>query len=290
MTAQHATTTDQRSEGAWGNPGSQGVRQIRRILLIANETVGAPAVRDRIRSLVGDGPAEVFVVAPALTTSAFKHVAGDVDEAIEAARERLEASVEALRASGLDAAGTVGDSDPNLALEDALRRFDADEVVISTHPPERSKWLEQDVVEKARCEISQPVTHVIVDDGGSVTEVERVKEPGPPAADARATATAYDLPRMPLRDVAGIVVGIAGTIVLAILAIICSGDVSEQGMSAGCAIRIGFAAAAFVVTLFHVLALLFFGSVRYRGRWGSLAATTLIFGIPPAILVSLLVD
>jgi hypothetical protein len=262
----------------------------RRILLVANETVGAPAVRDRIKDLVGAGHAEVFVVAPALASSAFKHVAGDVDEAIAAARSRLEASVEALRASGLEAAGTIGDSDPNLAMEDALRRFPADEVVIATHPPERSKWLELDVIEKARREIPQPVTHVIVDSAeGEVTEVERVKDAGVPPEETEATVTAYDLPRLPPRDLAGILVGIAGTIVLAILAIICSGDVSEEGMSAGCAIRIGLAAGAFIVSLFHVAALLFFGSVNYRGRWGSFAATTLLFGIPPAILVSLIV-
>jgi hypothetical protein len=44
-----------------------------------------------------------------------------------------------------------------------LRGFAADEVVISTHPPHRSKWLERGVVERARKEIPLPVTHVVVD-------------------------------------------------------------------------------------------------------------------------------
>jgi hypothetical protein len=60
-------------------------------------------------------------------------------------------------------------------------------------------------------------------------------------------------------------------------------------MSAGCAIRIGLAIAAFIVTVFHVFALLFFGSVRYHGRVSRLAANTLFYGIPPAILISALV-
>jgi hypothetical protein len=94
---------------------------------------------------------------------------------------------------------------------------------------------------------------------------------------------------MPPRDYVAIAVGIVGTIVLWILAGQCIGDVSNQGMSAGCAIRIGLAAAAFFVSVFHVAALLFFGSVRYRGRWSSLAANTMLFGVPLAIVIAAIV-
>jgi hypothetical protein len=59
--------------------------------------------------------------------------------------------------------------------------------------------------------------------------------------------------------------------------------------SAGCAIRIGHPIAAFIVTVFHVVALLVFGSVRYRGRAERLVADTLLYGIPPAIVISLVV-
>jgi hypothetical protein len=259
----------------------------RRVLLLAGETVGTEPVLSQIKRLAGNDPAEIFVVAPALTSSPFKHVAGEVDDAIEAARLRLEASLHALREAGFAARGEVGDSDPNLALEDALRRFGADEVVIATHPKGRSKWLEWDVIEKARRELAVPVTHVVVDleKDGAVEAVEHLA-PSPYAEPP--TATAYDLPRLSKRDAASIVVGVAGTIVLGILAILCAGDVSEQGTSAGCAIRIGIAIAAFVVTVFHVIALLFFGSVRYRGRAERLAADTLLYGIPPAIVISLI--
>jgi hypothetical protein len=259
-----------------------------RVLLLANETVAAKGVMDRMKELVGDGTAAVFVVAPALTSSPLKHLAGDVDEAIEAARGRLEASLQALRGLGHEATGEIGDSDPNLALEDALRRFPADEVLIATHPPGRSKWLERDVVEKARADVSVPVTHAVIDmeQGGVVTEIEQL----PASADEEsATVTAYDLPRMTKREAAAILVGIAGTIALGVLAIICAGDISEEGMSAGCAIRIGLAIAAFIVTVFHGMALLLFASVRYHGRADKLAADMLLYGIPPAILVSAIV-
>jgi hypothetical protein len=258
---------------------------LKRVVLVANETVAAPAVRNRIKQLVGGGSAEVYVVAPALTNSRFQHVTGEVDEAIEAARERLEATLGALREMGISATGDVGESDPALALGDALRQFPADEVVISTHPPGRSKWLEQDVIENARAETGVPVTHVVVDmekGGAEVTEVQRA--PASVPGRDRDTATSYDLPRMPPRDVAAILIGIVGTIVLGVLSFVCLGDVSEESMSVGCAIRLGLAAAAFFLTVFHVLALLVFGSVRYRGRWASFAANTLLFGIPPAVL------
>ena len=66
--------------------------------------------------------------------------------------------------AGIVARGQVGDHhDPNVAIEDALREFAADEVVISTHPPERSRWLERGVVERAEREVPLPVTHVVVD-------------------------------------------------------------------------------------------------------------------------------
>jgi hypothetical protein len=69
-----------------------------------------------------------------------------------------------MSSAGLRARGYVGDHhDPNTALEDALREFAADEVLVSTHPPERSRWLEAGVVERARRDIPLPVTHVVVD-------------------------------------------------------------------------------------------------------------------------------
>jgi GABA permease len=75
----------------------------------------------------------------------------------------MELSVLALGEAGLRARGEVGDSDPTVALEDGLRSFAADEIIISTHPPDRSRWLEHGVVERTREEIDLPLTHVVVD-------------------------------------------------------------------------------------------------------------------------------
>ena len=138
---------------------------VHRILVVANQTVGGRALLEEIkRRVAGEGRSEILVVAPPLAGSAAEHWSSDVDEGIADARQRLEASVATMRQAGLNVNGRLGDHhDPNQAAEDALREFAADEVIISTHTPERSRWLESGVVEKARSELPQPVTHVVVD-------------------------------------------------------------------------------------------------------------------------------
>jgi GABA permease len=142
---------------------SRGTDGRHRLLVVANETVGGAALLEEIRNRSRGRQAEVLVVTPALTTSRAEHWASDVDEAIERARQRMELSLIELDRLGLRAKGEIGDSDPNVAIEDALRSFPADEIVISTHPPERSRWLERGVVDRAREEIDLPITHVVVD-------------------------------------------------------------------------------------------------------------------------------
>jgi hypothetical protein len=134
-----------------------------RLLVVANETVGGEELIEEIRRRCRGRDCEILVVTPALAASRASHWASDIDEARELARQRMELSLIAIGELGLKARGEIGDSDPNVAIEDALRQFPADEIVISTHPPERSRWLEHGVVDHARRNIDLPVTHVVVD-------------------------------------------------------------------------------------------------------------------------------
>jgi hypothetical protein len=134
----------------------------RRILVIANETVGGRTLRDMIRRRSEGVRAEILVVTPALN-SPLRHWASDEDDARAAAQERLDASLRQLASAGLRARGEVGDGDPLQAMEDALRTFGADEIILSTHPEGRSHWLERGVVTKARERFAVPITHVVVD-------------------------------------------------------------------------------------------------------------------------------
>jgi hypothetical protein len=134
------------------------------VLVMANQTVGGRALLEEIKNRCKERQSEIMIVVPALTSSPLEHWSSDVDGAIAEARQRLEDSLRAMESAGLTARGDVGDhQEPNAALEDALRVFAADEVIISTHPPDKSRWLERGVVERARREVPLPVTHVVVD-------------------------------------------------------------------------------------------------------------------------------
>ena len=134
----------------------------RRILVIANETVGGSPLRDVIHRRAEGVEELVRVVCPALM-SPVRYFASDEDGPRAAAQERLERSLERLRELGVAAEGEVGDADPLQAIEDELRTFGADEVIISTHPEGRSVWLEKGVVSAARERFDVPITHVVVD-------------------------------------------------------------------------------------------------------------------------------
>jgi len=134
-----------------------------RILVVANQTVRGRALLDEIRNRSRGRETEILLIVPALARSRAAHWASDTDEATELARQRMELSLQALSEAGLRAKSEVGDPDPTLAIEDALREFPADELIISTHPPDRSRWLESGVVTKAQERFALPITHVVVD-------------------------------------------------------------------------------------------------------------------------------
>ena len=134
----------------------------RRVLVIANETVGGDELVSAISTLALTQTSSFLVVCPALN-SRLKTWTSDEDAAREAAQERLTATLERLRSVDIDARGEIGDGDPLVAVEDGVRTFSPDEIVISTHPPGRSNWLEQGVVDAVRVRFDVPVTHVVVD-------------------------------------------------------------------------------------------------------------------------------
>jgi hypothetical protein len=143
-------------------PSRRGREDERRILVIANETVGGERLREEIKRRSEGYAEQVLVVCPALN-SPLRHWASDEDGARAQAQDRLTASLSRLRELGIDAKGEVGDGEPLQAMEDALRLFGADEIIISTHPEGRSHWLERGIVDDARERFAVPITHVVVD-------------------------------------------------------------------------------------------------------------------------------
>ena len=137
-----------------------------RLLVIANETCASQAVIEAVRRNVASEPdgAEVFVVAPALSHSRVSHwFSSDIRTARSEAAERLEQSLDALGEGGIIASGDLGDADPLQALDDAIRIHQPTDIIIATHTPERSRWLERKFIDRARDATDLPVEHVVVD-------------------------------------------------------------------------------------------------------------------------------
>ncbi|MCL2419391.1 MAG: hypothetical protein FWD04_08865 [Conexibacteraceae bacterium] len=133
---------------------------VRRVLVVANQTATSAALISELEAYRLRGSVELRLVVPALN-GRLGHWLSDTDGAVAAARRRAEQARAILALRGIAVAAEIGDSVPLLAIEDALARFDADEILISTLPPGRSHWLEQDVVELARERFAIPVRHVV---------------------------------------------------------------------------------------------------------------------------------
>jgi hypothetical protein len=117
----------------------------RLILVIANETLEEPALHDAVSAPAYAADADVLVIAP--TARAQRH----------AAERRLVTALDRLEAVGVHAQGTVGDRDPVLAIDDALRWYRADEMIVVTQPQDESAWLD-----RVRDRVDLPILHVVV--------------------------------------------------------------------------------------------------------------------------------
>jgi hypothetical protein len=134
----------------------------RRILVVANETVGGEELLSTISTLALSQKSRFLVVCPALN-SRLRTYTSDEDPAREAAQQRLDETLARLASVGIEASGEIGDGDPLVAIDDAVRTFGPAEIVISTHPPGRSNWLERGIVDSLRARYDVEVTHVVVD-------------------------------------------------------------------------------------------------------------------------------
>ena len=130
----------------------------KKILALTSEPIDADALRSAVGSEAAES-AEVLVIAPALN-SKIRFWTGDSDEAIARADEVQEETVERLAEEGVDAAGGTGESDPMLAIQDALATYQADEIVLFTQSGDSQNWLEEGLVERAQERFDVPVRHL----------------------------------------------------------------------------------------------------------------------------------
>lgn len=136
----------------------------RHVLVIANETVAGKSLIDALKRRTEHGPLRVTVITPVNQPREGYVVYEDTRRA--AAGRRLERTLEALREEGISASGLVVEADPVAALRDALAQLEPrpDEIVVSTHPRQKSGWLRRNVVERMeRAAEGVPLEHVVVD-------------------------------------------------------------------------------------------------------------------------------
>ncbi|HKH30418.1 MAG TPA: universal stress protein [Gaiellaceae bacterium] len=134
------------------------------VLVIANETVAGQTLIEALKSRAAEEETRVTVVAPINEPREGYVVYEDTRRA--AAGRRLDRTLRLLREAGIPASGLVVDADPVNATRDAIAQAEPpiDSVIVSTHPPERSGWMQRNVPERVRKAAgSVPVEHVVVD-------------------------------------------------------------------------------------------------------------------------------
>src|SRR5215211_6412006 len=134
---------------------------MKKLLVVANETVAGKPLIEAVRERAAGEPVEVHVISP---QNQPRHGYVIYDSMVrDAAENRLKMTLALLREAGIEADGEVMDPDPYAAVMDALGERDYDEIVISTHPETRSGWLRQGLVDRLQRATRRPVEHVVVD-------------------------------------------------------------------------------------------------------------------------------
>jgi hypothetical protein len=139
---------------------------MQRCLIVANQTLTTDTLSRAVQDRMSAEPHQFYVVAPA--TPAQDEVAGPgapsaAEFAYALAQQRLDSALDELHALGVVVEGEVGDPDPVEAARDALGRFAADEIVVSTLPRALSQWLHRDVPARLRRATEIPVTHLMAE-------------------------------------------------------------------------------------------------------------------------------
>ena len=134
------------------------------LLVVANETVTGRELIEAVERHKEDGDLRVTVIAPVNQPQRGYVVYEDTRRA--AAGRRLDRTLGMLRDEGISAHGLVVQTDPVTAVRDALAQLEppVDEIIVATHPQQKSGWLRKNVVDRIRDNGGDvPVEHVVVD-------------------------------------------------------------------------------------------------------------------------------
>ena len=139
----------------------------RHVLVVANETVTGTALIDAVKKKAAEHDVELVTVLAPVNTPSVRYVVYQ-DTRRAAAGRRLDRTLAALREAGIPAHGLVVEASPEDAVRDAFATLEPKptDVILSTHPVEKSGWLRKNVVDKVRGAAGDvPVEHVVVEVG-----------------------------------------------------------------------------------------------------------------------------
>jgi hypothetical protein len=131
----------------------------RRVILVVDDACTAPELCASLRGFAGDSPIEALVLAPAHGTASTQWYTDD-DAARADAMHRLRTCVSCLRHDGIHASGKLCDPDPVQAITEVLHEFPADEILLVSAPQRPSRWLRQNVIDRAGWTFRQPIRHI----------------------------------------------------------------------------------------------------------------------------------
>jgi hypothetical protein len=130
-----------------------------RYLIVANQTLAAEELTDKVRQLLAEGECRFHIVVPRTHAKDHAFHTEGHDQAL--AEKRLEAALERFRALGCEADGEVGDTSPFLAVRDCLLADGTyDGIIVSMLPPGISRWLKQDLPHRLERTFGLPVTQI----------------------------------------------------------------------------------------------------------------------------------
>lgn len=149
---------------------------VKRVLLIANDTLGRERVTAAIDDRAAAGPLEVHLLAP-VNPAGWGAVAalGDPgsgyvptgtsvfesrDEAVRAAEDRVRGELARFRSLGVQATAEIALDDPVDAITRVLDRSSFDEIIVSTLPSAMSRWLRLDLTHRLQRRTTTPVTEI----------------------------------------------------------------------------------------------------------------------------------
>ena len=131
-----------------------------KVLVVAHQTAATAPLIKAIRERAQQGPARFHLVVPR-QPHGLEKVLNPHETGEEAARKVLADALPKLsEAAGHEVTGSIGDSEPLMAIEDAVHLGDYNEIIISTLPLGVSRWLHLDLISKARA-LGPPVSHVL---------------------------------------------------------------------------------------------------------------------------------